>query len=90
MKWLGIEESKHNPKATGWSVLKKAIKCGLGGAVMSQSPMLSGHPFDLGFLVLFVFFGLLVGAVWEWQEGDENFDEGSPGDLGSEESPKDD
>ena len=74
MGWLGIEESKTNPDATGWSTLKRAVVCGLGFGLSTSISMLLNGRFEWPWLLFFIPIGALVGAVWEWQNGDELFD----------------
>lgn len=72
MKWLGIEESKTNPNATGRSTLIAAGKGALTGGVF-----MLGYLFWVGkladgwwWVIVFTLGTAFVAALFEWQSGD--------------------
>ena len=69
--FLGLNESKTNPKATGRSVLRKSIRDALiCGFFMLIALALKGTLDESwGWAIVFTFIGAFVGALWEWQDG---------------------
>ena len=71
MGFLGLNESKTNPKATGRSVLRRAIvnalTCGLSTLIVLATKGTLGE--NWGWVIVFFLIGAFVGALWEWQDG---------------------
>jgi len=68
---LGLKESKTNPNATGWSVIRRATVnafiCGLSALiVLASKGTLEEH---WGLVIVFTLIGAFIGALWEWQDG---------------------
>ena len=71
MGLLGLKESKTNPNATGWSVIRRvtlnAFICGLSALIVLA---LKGTlEENLGLVIVFTLIGGFIGALWEWQDG---------------------
>jgi len=68
---LGLKESKTNPNATGWSVIRRATVnafiCGLSALIVLA---LKGTlEENWGLVIVFTLIGAFIGALWEWQAG---------------------
>ncbi len=73
MGLLGLKESKTNPNATGWSVIRRAIVnafvCGLSALIVLT---LKGTlEENWGWVIIFTLIGTFIGALWEWQDGND-------------------
>ena len=68
---LGLNESKTNPGATGWSVIRRAtlnaFVCGLFALAMKGT-----LEENRGWVIVFTLIGTFIGALWEWQDGHGN------------------
>ena len=71
MGLLGLKESKTNPNATGWSVIRRATVnafiCGLSALIVLASK--STLEENWGLVIVFTLIGAFIGALWEWQDG---------------------
>jgi len=68
---LELKESKTNPNATGWSVIRRATVnafiCGLSALIVLA---LKGTlEENWGLVIVFTLIGAFIGALWEWQTG---------------------
>ncbi len=73
MGLLGLKESKTNPNATGLSVIRRAIVnafvCGLSALIVLT---LKGTlEENWGWVIIFTLIGTFIGALWEWQDGND-------------------
>ena len=71
MGLLGLKESKTNPNATGWSVIRRAtvnaLICSLSALiVLALKGTLEENS---GLVIVFTHIGGFIGALWEWQDG---------------------
>ena len=71
MGFLGLNESKTNPNATGRSVIRRAtvnaLICGLSALIVLA---LKGTlEENWGWVIVFTLIGAFIGALWEWQDG---------------------
>jgi len=68
---LGLKESKTNPNATGWSVIRRATVnafiCGLSTLIVLASKGTLEE--NWGLVIVFTLIGAFIGALWEWQDG---------------------
>ena len=71
MGLLGLKESKTNPNATGWSVIRRATVnafiCGLSTLIVLASKGTLEE--NWGLVIVFTLIGAFIGALWEWQDG---------------------
>ena len=73
MGFLGLQESKTNPKATARSVLHRSIRDALicGFFALTVLVVKDTLVANWGYVIVFTFIGAFVGALWEWQDGSE-------------------
>ena len=71
MGLLGLKETKTNPNATGWSVIRRATVnafiCGLSALILLASKGTLEE--NWGLVIVFTLIGAFIGALWEWQDG---------------------
>ena len=71
MGFLGLKESKTNPKATGRSVLRKSIRDALicGFFMLIVLALKGTLDESWGWVIVFTLIVAFVGALWEGQDG---------------------
>ena len=71
MGLLGLKESKTNPNATGWSVIRRATVnafiCGL--STLTVLGLKGTLEENWGLVIVLTLIGAFIGALWEWQDG---------------------